>query len=284
MKIALVMHIPGEGSALMSFLEHSGLTAAERVCWQLEGDSELPEQWLAPLEDAFHRTPVDLILFAGGGDGDELATRLAWRLQGCGVCQVRAFDAGKGTVNRAVYGNALTAELAVDRTPLCLSLASVYAGNTPQGQIPQAEALLYPAPLRDGLSLPVQQNAAQNPLLSASRVLACGQGAYGVDTGRLAQALGAEPGFSRQRVMSGGCDEQRMLGISGHRVAPSLCFVVGASGASAFMAGVEASRYIVAINQDPDAPVFAAADIGVVGDAAQVLEALADCYHQASVK
>jgi len=284
MKIALVIRNQDEGHALTAFLENFGLAETDRVCWQLTGECALPEQWLAPLEDAFRHTPADLVLFAGGMVGDELATRLAWRLRGCGVCQVRAFDAVKGTVSRAVYGNALNAELAPGRVPLCLSLATGYAGNTRQATGLPVDSLLHPAPLRAGLLPPVQQDFAQNPLLCASRVLACGQGAFGVETERLAQALGAEPGFSRQRVMSGGCDEQQMLGISGHQVAPALCFVVGASGASAFMAGVEASRYIVAINHDPNAPVFAAADIGVVGDAAEVLEALATCYQRASVQ
>jgi hypothetical protein len=67
-----------------------------------------------------------------------------------------------------------------------------------------------------------------------------------------------------------------MLGISGQKIAPALCTMAGASGASAFLAGIAGSDFIVAINHDPAAPVFAAADVGIVGDVTEVLEALAE--------
>ncbi len=81
--------------------------------------------------------------------------------------------------------------------------------------------------------------------------------------------------------MLGECDESRMIGVSGQLLAPALCIVAGASGAAAFSAGITQSQFIVAINNHPDAPVFAQADVGIVAEWQPALEALAQCYGQA---
>lgn len=109
-------------------------------------------------------------------------------------------------------------------------------------------------------------------------MLVVGQGGEAADAesiAALAQNLGAEAGYSRGRVMNGGHDADRLVGISGHLLAPDICIVAGASGAAALMAGVRDSRFIVAINHDAGAPVFSQADVGIVDDWLPVLEALA---------
>lgn len=272
MDIALVALRPEDRDPLCAWAAEQGVSSAR--LWQMAGEWLLAEQWLPPLEGAFHHDPVAAIVFPVGATSDELATRLAWRLQGSAVCQASAFGE---TVTKAVYGNALTARFKATSTPLCVSQGSSHGRGVTQPCRITAEVALTPAPLRGGLALPEIETLSRHPLEIASRVLACGQGTVGVDTGKLARALGAEVGYSRQRVMAGGCDEQRMLGISGQKIAPSLCLVAGVSGASAFMAGIAASDFIVAINQDPAAPIFAAADVGIVGDAEEVLTALAAC-------
>jgi electron transfer flavoprotein alpha subunit len=91
-------------------------------------------------------------------------------------------------------------------------------------------------------------------------VLVVGQGEPHIDAdgiAALARRLGAEAGYSRARVMNGGYDVERLIGISGHLLAPDVCIVAGASGAAALMTGVRDSRFIVAINRDASAPVFA---------------------------
>ncbi len=95
----------------------------------------------------------------------------------------------------------------------------------------------------------------------------------------LAEKLGAEVGYSRARVMNGGVDAEKVIGISGHLLAPEVCIVVGASGAAALMAGVRNSKFVVAINHDASAAVFSQADVGVVDDWKVVLEALVTNIH-----
>jgi len=117
-------------------------------------------------------------------------------------------------------------------------------------------------------------------LLAAERVLVVGQGGEEADAGgiaALAQNLGAEAGYSRARVMNGGYDADRLVGISGHLLAPDICIVAGASGGAALMAGGGGGRFFVGVNHDASAPVFSQADVGIVDDWLPVLEALVAC-------
>ncbi|MGU3416139.1 electron transfer flavoprotein subunit alpha/FixB family protein [Enterobacteriaceae bacterium C34A] len=271
MKIAVVTLRPEDEGHLASFLEQNALSPQQ--CWRMQNASVASH--LATIEAEYHLALPDLILFPPSAEGNELATRLAWRLRGSAVCQARGFDGETRTVRKAVYGNALTATLQPEHFPLCLSVVvadlrqhAVFPADMPVN-------LLTPVTVSDALPPPDVLNKSAHPLQSARVVLAAGQGALDQAIARLAQKLKAETGFTRQRVMAGGCDEQRMLGISGQSVAPEVCLIAGASGASAFMAGVSQSQFIVAINHDPEAPVFAAADVGIVGEAEEVLEALA---------
>lgn len=236
--------------------------------WRVQGEYGLAESLLPALEAAWRQHPAEIIVFPAGDAGDELATRLAWRLNGEAFCQVQSLTAA-GEVCRAVYGSAMVATLSTAARPLCLSLAR---GLPPLPLPPEGLTLTASS---CPLSPPQRLSRAQNPLQGATRVLVLGGGAEGDGFTALAGELDAEVGYTRQRVMAGGCDEQRMIGISGQSVAPEVCFVAAASGAPAFLAGIRGSGLIVAINRDADAPLFAAADVGIVGDAQQVLAALA---------
>lgn len=273
MNIAMVIFKPEDEGPMADFLAAHGLNPQR--CWRAKGESA--EALLPALESAFITDSPDMVLFPPSTAGDELATRLAWRLHGSAICQVQGWNKETHTVTKAIYGNALTATLRPDRRPICLSLA----GNLPclntvfPADIPVTE--IVPVAISGGLSAPEILSKSAHPLQSARIVLATGQGATSPAFAQIASALHAESGFTRQRVMAGGCDEQRMLGISGQIIAPEVCLIAGASGASAFMAGVAQSRFIVAINCDPAAAIFAAADVGVVGDAQEVLQALVEC-------
>ncbi|WP_447874422.1 FAD-binding protein [Serratia fonticola] len=92
---------------------------------------------------------------------------------------------------------------------------------------------------------------------------------------QLATRIGAELAASRPVVMNAWCEMDRLLGMSGAIIAPEVCIAAGISGAPAFAIGIRHSKLIVAINQDPQAAIFAQADVGIVGDMHEVLEALA---------
>ncbi|MDM2934237.1 electron transfer flavoprotein subunit alpha/FixB family protein [Citrobacter sp. Cu233] len=281
MKIAIITE-SRECNAIAGWLAQNDLNMAELERWVIDPVPDVAEQVLDVLATQWSLTPADILIFPAGPLGDELATRLAWRLQGGCVCQVQTLDAQQGLVTKSHWGNALTATLHIAAHPLCLSLARQPEVSAVGKTLPMMrEHQIVPIASPDWLDcVESASSVSTHPLLQASHVLVVGQGGSDVDADKitaLGQALDVEVGYSRARVMNGGFDAERVMGISGHLVSPDVCIVAGASGAAALMAGVRQSRFVVAINNDASAPVFSQADVGIVDDWLPVLEALAAC-------
>ncbi len=136
------------------------------------------------------------------------------------------------------------------------------------------------AQIRTKPSEPFRESAQTVDLSSAQRIVSVGRGIKEESNmpmiAALASALDAELAASRPICDNGWLPLERQVGSSGHTVAPKLYLAVGISGAIQHLVGMKGSQCIVAINKDPDAPIFEIADYGIVGDLFEVVPALTE--------
>ncbi|MBT7119556.1 MAG: electron transfer flavoprotein subunit alpha/FixB family protein [Candidatus Marinimicrobia bacterium] len=130
---------------------------------------------------------------------------------------------------------------------------------------------------------PFQEDAGDVDLESAELIVSIGRGIEKEENIQiafdLAKALGAEVSASRPVVDSGWVEPFRQIGSSGQNVSPKLYFSLGISGAIQHVVGMKGSKNIIAINKDPDAPIFEIADYAVVGDVLEIVPKLIEALN-----
>jgi electron transfer flavoprotein alpha subunit len=132
---------------------------------------------------------------------------------------------------------------------------------------------------------PFRESARAVDLGAAEIIVSVGRGIKEADNipmvQKLADALGAELAASRPICDAGWLPMERQVGSSGQTVAPKMYVAVGISGAIQHLVGMKGSRTVVAINKDPNAPIFEIADYGIVGDLFEVIPALTEAVVKA---
>ena len=250
--------------------------------------------------DGYCRAVVEALADAGAtavvmahtAFGKDLAPRVAAALQTSCVSDATAvhFADGKVGATKPIYAGKAYAKYMADKSPLVIT---VRPNNfEPQSGGSAETSAAAPSFGADELKAIVTEIVAgasdRVPLQEASVVVSGGRGLKEAEHFKLIEDLAAAfgpgvaaVGASRAVVDAGWRPHREQVGQTGKVVAPPLYFACGVSGAIQHLAGMSTSKCIVAINKDPEAPIFKVADYGIVGDVFEVLPALTEAVKAA---
>lgn len=220
------------------------------------------------------------LLFAASSAGKSAMPRAAAELKAAAVSEVTEI-AASDTFKRFIYAGGILATVKTAATPVAMTVrTTVFEPVAAEGGAALVEAATVDfAALRTFDFVKVTQTKSDRPdLVTAKRVVAAGRGIID-DAGfaamtALADKLGAAVGSTRAIVDMQIAPNETQVGQTGKIVAPELYIAFGISGAIQHVAGMKDSKVIVAVNNDPEAPIFEMCDYGLVADAAQVVKEL----------
>jgi electron transfer flavoprotein alpha subunit len=269
---AVVLGGPGTAAAVSDKLAEYGagtVYAAEHE--DLDGYLVAPKA--AVLASLVREVSPVAVLLGSSQEGKEIAGRLAVKLDNGLLTDVTGVSPD-GTATQAVFAGSTVVTSTVTRG---LPLVTVRPNSLTPTPAP-AEAKTVPvdvvvdesAKLARIVERVAEAKGARPELTEASIVVSGGRGVASADNfavvEELADLLGGAVGASRAAVDSGFYPHQFQVGQTGKTVSPQLYIALGISGAIQHRAGMQTSKVIVAVNKDPEAPIFELADFGVVGD------------------
>lgn len=292
------------GSRVAAFVPGAGAAAVAKAIAPRGGDvvyaaehpllaSYTTDGYVTVLADAVRTESPSIVLIGSTAQGRDLGPRLAARL-GAGIitdCATLELQDGHLVATRPMYTRKAigTVRFTGSGTRVALILPAMYpvlAAPSASG----AEVRTWPVRLDAGtIRTAVREVKTVRretvPLTEADVVVSGGRGLRAPENfallDHLAHALGAAVGSSRPPVDSGWVPHDYEIGQTGKTVSPQVYIACGISGAPQHLAGMSGAKYIVAINKDPNAPIFQIADLAVVGDLFEIVPALTDAVRKA---
>ena len=243
-----------------------------------------PDAYTIALEQLIQSESPTQVVFPHTYQVRDFAPALAARLGQVLISDVVAIGDGPVFTRQLMQGR-LTGNYRHQGNGPCLISVQAGAFRADAVQAGAAEIVSFspkidPGSIRTRPGEPFRGSAQTVDLGSAPMIVAVGRGIKEAENLSLVQdlasALGAELAASRPICDSGWLPMERQVGSSGQTVAPKLYIAVGISGAIQHLVGMKGSQCIVAINKDPEAPIFEVADYGIVGDLFEVVPALTE--------
>jgi len=274
------------GKGIEGLAAELGKFGAEKV-FVVDGDvfaNYSPDGYAAAVAAAAKQADPALILLGSSAQGKDLAPRAAAKI-GTGLasdCVDVMVDGGKVVCKRPVYSGKCFAKTVAVASP---AMASIRPNVFPAADAVNAAGAVVKvdAGVSSTLAQVKEVKAAGSggvDLTEAERIVSGGRGMKAKENfgilEDLAKVIGAAVGASRAAVDAGFIDVSNQVGQTGKVVNPTLYMAFGISGAIQHLAGMRTSKVIVAVNKDPEAPIFQKADYGIVGDLFQVVPAMTE--------
>ncbi len=242
-----------------------------------------PDAYASVIAQAIKDTGAEIVLMGATFTGKDVMARVAQVLE-VGLaqdCVAMRVDGDTVLFKRPMYAGKAYAEVQLTSTPQLATIRpkSYKPAENPVSAATESLAIDVPAPKVVVNAYEGSSNGALD-VTEADIIVSGGRGLQSADNWNiiedLADLLGAATGCSRPVSDDGWRPHEEHIGQTGKTVSPDLYIACGISGAIQHVAGVSSSKYIVAINKDPEAPIFKVADYGIVGDVFDVLPAFTE--------
>lgn len=246
------------------------------------------DAYVSVISEIVKANDPSILLLGASAQGKDLAARLSAKL-GVGMaqdCTQFAIEDGKLVATRPIYAGKAYAKVTYDDSfpQTATARPNVMAINEPDeslsAEVTDAAFTLDDGAIKTKVVEALKDESGKVDLTEADKIVSGGRGIKGPEgfdvLEKLADVLGASVGASRSAVDAGWRNHTDQVGQTGKVVSPTLYIACGISGAIQHLAGMSTSKYIVAINKDPEAPIFQKADYGVVDDLFNVVPALTE--------
>jgi len=235
------------------------------------------ERYTAVLKEAVLKSQPSVMIVVASAMGKDIAPRVASSLEAGLAMDCTGVDVSEGNIiaTRPVYAGKALVRVRIGSDLQILGIR----------HLPCRLAIILLPKSKELNPLEVQHIKGERPeLTEAAIIVSGGRGVGGPEnfhvTEALADVLGAAVGASRAVVDAGWRPHSEQVGQTGKTVSPNLYIACGISGAIQHLAGMSSSKIIVAINKDPDAPIFNVATYGIVGDLFEVVPKMVEAIKE----